>query len=159
MGLLKMRKRKIADNAAHLLEPGETIQQMVMTQTGMSAASLAAASASHNPTGPTRGVAVHALVATDRNVYALWIPAWTAVGGVRSKQPLHDATVTRDGKKLLFNGETYNVQAGTPGTWSHTSKSARRRTARGRLPRAARSQRRTLSARQQPGDQAGHASA
>jgi hypothetical protein len=109
MGLLKMRKRKIADNAARLLEPGETIQQMVMTQTGMSAASLAAASASHNPTGPTRGIAVHALVATDRNVYALWIPAWTAVGGVRSKQPLHDATVTRDGKKLLFNGETYNV--------------------------------------------------
>ena len=82
---------------------------MVMTQTGMSAASLAAASASHNPAGPTRGVAVHALVATERNVYALRIPAWTAVGGVRSKRPLHEATVRREGKKLLFDGETYNV--------------------------------------------------
>ena len=46
-----------------------------MTRTGMSAASLAAASASHNAVGATRGVAVHALVAPDRNVHALWIPA------------------------------------------------------------------------------------
>ncbi len=34
MGLLKMRKRKIAESAADLLEPGEAIEQMVMTQTG-----------------------------------------------------------------------------------------------------------------------------
>jgi hypothetical protein len=109
MGLLKMRKRKIAQSAADLLEPGETIEQMVMTQTGMSAASLAAATASDDHVGPTGGVAVHALVATDRNLYVLWIPAWTAVGGVRSKQPLRETTITRKGNKLSLDGEVYNV--------------------------------------------------
>lgn len=109
MGLLKMRKRKIAESAADLLEPGEAIEQMVMTQTGMAAASLAAATASHDYVGPTRGVAVHALVATDRNLYVLWIPAWTAVGGVRSKQPLQEAAITRKGNKLSIDGQIYNV--------------------------------------------------
>ena len=119
MGLLDKRKRKIAENAAEFLEPGESIQAMVMTQTGESAGALATKVASHNArieaTGvavgaPTTIAAVHALAATERNVYAFSIPALTSVGGVALKAPIGEADIALHGKKkVVFAGVEFHV--------------------------------------------------
>lgn len=106
MGLLSVRKRKIAKNAAARLEPGESIQAMVMTQTGESAAQTGAAAST---TGTTSAV-VHALAATEKNLYAFQIPVLTGIGEVAAKAPLSKADLRADGRrKLVFEGVTYHV--------------------------------------------------
>jgi hypothetical protein len=107
MGLLEKRKRSIAENAAEHMEPGETIERMVMTQTGESAAATGASGAGGH--GGTSGV-VHALAATDRNVYAFLIPGLTSVAGAAIKAPLSEAELSMEGKrKVSFNGVTFHV--------------------------------------------------
>jgi hypothetical protein len=107
MGLLEKRKRSIAENAAEHMEPGEEIQRMVMTQTGESAAETGASGA--GGPGGTSAV-VHALAATDRNVYAFVIPGLTSVAGAAIKEPLATAQISMDGKrKVVLNGTTFHV--------------------------------------------------
>lgn len=107
MGLLDKRKRSIAENAAEFMEPGEEVQRMVMTQTGESAAETGAAGSEGY--GSTSAV-VHALAATDRNVYAFVIPALTSVAGAAIKAPLAEAEISMDGKrKVVLNGTTFHV--------------------------------------------------
>jgi hypothetical protein len=89
------------------MEPGEVIERMVMTQTGESAASLGAGAASGQ--GST-GAVVHAIAATDRNVYAFVIPGLTSVAGAAIKAPLGEAQIGMDGKrKIVLNGTTFHV--------------------------------------------------
>jgi hypothetical protein len=85
MGLLSFRKRKIASNAKPLLEDGESIQRMAMTQTGESAAETGAGAAAGTSSG--RAV-VHALAATERNLYVSQIPVLTGIGAVAARAPL-----------------------------------------------------------------------
>ena len=107
MGLLDKRKRSIAENAAEHMEPGEAVQRMVMTQTGESAAETGAAASGR--TGTTSAV-VHALAATDRNVYAFVVPGLTSVAGAAIKTPLAEADLSMDGKrKVVLNGTTFHV--------------------------------------------------
>ena len=126
MGLLDRRKRKIAENAAEHLEPGESIQAMVMTQTGESADELATKVAAHNARRqsaaagdlpyaavgkpPSTDAVVHALVATDKHVYAFQIPTLTGIGGITQKAPLASADVRLEDKKtVVFDDISYNV--------------------------------------------------
>lgn len=106
MGPLAWRKRKIVKNAAQHLEPGESIQRMVMTQTGESAAATGAAASS----GRGTSAVVHALAATERNLYAFQIPVFTGIGAVARKVPLAQADLSADGRrKLVLDGVTYHV--------------------------------------------------
>jgi hypothetical protein len=108
MGLLDKRKRSIAENAAEHMEPGEQVQAMVMTQTGESAAETGASGAGGGGAGTA--AVVHALAATDRNVYAFVIPGLTSVAGAAIKVPLAEADISMDGKrKVVLNGTTFNV--------------------------------------------------
>jgi hypothetical protein len=106
MGPLAFRKRKIAKNAESLLEPGESIQRMAMTQTGESAAATGAAASS----GQGTSAVVHALAATEKNLYAFQIPVFTGIGAVAAKVPLAKANLKADGKrKLVLDGVTFHV--------------------------------------------------
>lgn len=106
MGPLAFRKRKIARNAAPHLEEGESIQRMAMTQTGESAAETGAAAAT---TGVSNAV-VHALAATEKNLYAFQVPVWTGIGEIAAKVPLGKADLRAEGKrKLILDGVTYHV--------------------------------------------------
>jgi hypothetical protein len=107
VGLLSFRKRKIEGNAKPLLEEGESIQRMVMTQTGESAAETGASAGAGTASGRAR---VHALAATERNLYVFYIPVLTGIGGVAAKVPLSSANLHADGKrKLILGGVTYHV--------------------------------------------------
>lgn len=106
MGPLAFRKRKIAKNAKDLLDPGESIQRMVMTQTGESAAQTGARAS----VGRSTPAVVHALAATEKNLYAFQIPVFTGIGAVAAKVPLAKAGLSADGKrKLILDGVTYHV--------------------------------------------------
>jgi hypothetical protein len=106
MGPLAFRKRKIAKNAGELLEPGESIQRMVMTQTGESAAQTGARAS----VGQGTPAVVHALAATEKNLYAFQIPVFTGIGAVAAKVPLTDADLSADGRrKLVLDGVIYHV--------------------------------------------------
>jgi hypothetical protein len=107
VGLLSFRKRKIESNAEPLLEEGESIQRMVMTQTGESAAETGASAGAGTASGRAR---VHALAATEKNLYAFYIPVLTGIGEVAAKVPLAQADPHADGKrKLVLGGVTYHV--------------------------------------------------
>ena len=111
MGLLSSRKRKIASNAAEYLEPGEEVREIVMTQTGATAMESGLAGGA---IASGEGVAavpghVHALVATDRHVYALSVPTWTGIDRVVIKQPLQQTDLRLDGKEIHLGGLVFNV--------------------------------------------------
>lgn len=112
MGLLAFRKRKITANVAEHLEPGEQVRHIVMTQTGATAMATAmvGGSAASGDRVTAGGVGkVHAIVATDRHVYALYVPVWTKVRQVAVKQPIGQNDLRLEGKELRLGGYLFNV--------------------------------------------------
>lgn len=107
MGLLAFRKRKITANVAEHLEPGEQVRHIVMTQTGVTAMDAAMMGGAAATTG--RVGQVHAVVATDRHVYALYVPVWTKVRQVAVKQPIAQNDLRLEGKELRLGGHVFNV--------------------------------------------------
>ena len=117
----KKRVEKLSAGAASNLESGEQIRELVQTQTGQSAAANASAVMNSEflsaQTGRLRRVKInaapHVLVATDRNLYAMTLSGARLldVGEVVLKVPLGEADLSRDGRKLIFDGVTFHVMA------------------------------------------------
>ena len=98
------RKRRVAqlsDGAAKHLEPGETVAEIVQTQTGQSAMANMTAVATSGFVSAETGIgyrakvkaAPHLLVATERHVYAMELSGARLlnVGDVVAKVPLEEA--------------------------------------------------------------------
>ena len=117
----KRRVEKLSAGAGHNLEPGESVRELVQTQTGQSAASNASAVMNSEFMSSHLGVPYrvkinagpHVLVATDRNLYAMRLSGARLlnVGDVVLKARLDEADLRRDGSKLTFGGTTFNVMA------------------------------------------------
>ncbi len=112
MGLLAFRKRKITANAAEHLEPGEQVRHIVMTQTGATAmdTAMVGGAVASGQSGTTGSAGqVHAVLVTDRHVYALYVPVWTKVRQVAVKQPIRQNDLRLEGKELRLGGQVFNV--------------------------------------------------
>jgi hypothetical protein len=121
LGGRKKRVEKLSAGANANLEDGESIRELVQTQTGQSAAANASAVAtsafmsseletfyrSEVSAGP------HVLVATDRNLYAMKLSGGRLldVGDVVLKVPLDKAELYRGKKTLSFGGIKFYVMA------------------------------------------------
>lgn len=103
--VLAARKRKIAENLAPLLAPGETVQVVVMTQTGATASDTAVLAAGQSGAAGL----VHALVATDRRLLAVPVPVWTGISDPVADVPLAQAELERRGRRLILDGRTFNL--------------------------------------------------
>jgi hypothetical protein len=103
--MLAARKRKIAENLAPHLQPGESVAVVVMTQTGATASDTAVLAAGQS------GAAgfVHALVATDRRLLAVPVPVWTGIGDPVVDVPLAEADLQRQGRRLVLAGTDHNL--------------------------------------------------
>jgi hypothetical protein len=117
----RRRVEKLSAGAARNLESGESIRELVQTQTGQSAtANATAVMNSEFVTAGTGGVyrskvdaGPHVLVATDRNLYAMTLSGGRLldVGDVVLKVPLDQADLRQDKRQLTFGGMTFNVMA------------------------------------------------
>jgi hypothetical protein len=110
----KKRVEKLSAGAKANLEDGESIRELVQTQTGQSAGANASAVMnaelgffyrSEVNAGP------HVLVATDRNLYAMELSGGRLldVGDVVLKAPLDKAELHRGKKALTFGGIKFHV--------------------------------------------------
>ena len=116
----RRRVEKLSAGAAKNLEPGESVRELVQTQTGQSAAANAAAvmeSGLRSARGRFHRVKVnagpHVLVATERNLYAMQLSGARLldVGEVVMKAPLDQAEFHRQDKELIFGDTTFHVMA------------------------------------------------
>ena len=115
----KRRVEKLSAGAAPNLEPDESIQELVQTQTGQSAAANASAVGTSAFMSSQLGTfhrakvnaGPHVLVATDRNLYAMKLSGARLldVGEVVMKAPLGEAGLYRGKKTLSFGGEKFYV--------------------------------------------------
>ena len=116
----RRRVEKLSSGAAKNLEPGESVRELVQTQTGQSAAANAAAvmeSGLRSARGRFYRAKVnagpHVLVATERNLYAMRLSGARLldVGEVVMKAPLDQAEFRRQEKELIFGDTTFHVMA------------------------------------------------
>jgi hypothetical protein len=117
----KRRVEKLSSAAARNLEPGESIRELVQTQTGQSAAANASAVMNSEFMSAQLGAPYrvkvkagpHVLVATDRNLYAMQLSGARLldVGDVVLKVPLGESGLRRDGRQLHIGGQTFHVMA------------------------------------------------
>ena len=111
----RRRVQKIAAGAARHLEAGENVHEVVQTQTGASALETAAAGARAFEGIPTNTshMRPHAVVATDRNLYAMTLEGARLldVVEVTLKVPLTEADVSLERDRLVAQGRTFHVMA------------------------------------------------
>ncbi len=103
------------------LEDGESVRELVQTQTGQSAAANATAVATSGLVSSELGIfyrskvaaGPHVLVATDRNLYAMALSGARLldVGEVVLKAPLDKADLYKGQKTLSFGGVKFQVMA------------------------------------------------
>jgi hypothetical protein len=117
----KKRVEKLSAGARANLEDGESIRELVQTQTGQSAAANANAVATSAFVSSELGIfhrsevnaGPHVLVATDRNLYAMKLSGARLrdVGDVVLKAPLDQADLYQGNKTLSFAGVKFHVMA------------------------------------------------
>ena len=110
---------RLSAGAEANLEDGESVRELVQTQTGQSAAANASAVGTSAFVSSELGIfyrsevkaGPHVLVATDRNLYAMRLSGGRLldVGDVVIKTPLADAELRRGKKKLTFAGTVFHV--------------------------------------------------
>jgi hypothetical protein len=115
----KRRVEKLSGGASANLEDGESIRELVQTQTGQSAGANASAVATSAFVSSELGVfyrskvsaGPHLLVATDRNLYAMELSGGRLldVGDVVFKAPLDKADLYREKKTLTLGGVKFHV--------------------------------------------------
>jgi hypothetical protein len=121
LGGRKKRVEKLSAGAEANLEDGESIRELVQTQTGQSAAANASAVATSAFMSSELGTfyrsevraGPHVLVATDRNLYAMKLSGKRLldVGDVILKVPLDKAELYQGKKTLTFGGIKFHVMA------------------------------------------------
>ncbi len=114
-----MRIEKLSAGARANLEEGESIRELVQTQTGQPAAANASAVGTSAFMSSELGIfyrsevsaGPHVLVATDRNLYAMKLSGGRLldVGNVVLKAPLHKAGLYQGQKALTFGGIKFHV--------------------------------------------------
>ena len=119
LGGRKKRVERLSAGAKANLEAGESIRELVQTQTGQSAAANASAVGTSELMSSQLGIfyrsdvkaGPHILVATDRNLYAMKLSGARLfdVGHVVLKAPLENADLYRGKKTLTFGGITFHV--------------------------------------------------
>jgi hypothetical protein len=119
LGGRKKRVEKLSAGAKTNLEDGESIRELVQTQTGQSAAANASAVGTSEFMSSQLGIfyrsevhaGPHVLVATDRNLYAMKLSGARLldVGDVVLKVPLDKADLYRGKKTLSFGGVKFHV--------------------------------------------------
>ena len=117
----KKRVAKLSAGARANLEDGESIRELVQTQTGQSAAANASAVGTSAFMSSELGIfyrsevraGPHVLVATDRNLYAMRLSGGRLldVGEVVLKAPLDQADLYRGKKALTIGGIKFHVMA------------------------------------------------
>jgi hypothetical protein len=117
----KRRVEKLSAGAARNLEPGETVCELVQTQTGQTAAANATAVMNSEFVSAQSGIPFrvktkagpHVLVATERNLYAMTLSGARLlnVGDVVLKLPLDqaEADLSYEKRQLILGGETFHV--------------------------------------------------
>jgi hypothetical protein len=115
------RVEKLSAGAMANLEEGESIRELVQTQTGQSAAANASAVGTSAFMSSELGIfhrskvaaGPHVLVATDRNLYAMNLSGRRLldVGDVVVKAPLAKADLYQGKKTLTFGGIKFHVMA------------------------------------------------
>jgi hypothetical protein len=115
----KKRVEKLSAGAQANLEEGESIRELVQTQTGQSAAANANAVGTSGFMSSELGILYrsevsagpHVLVATDRNLYAMSLSGARLldVGEVVLKAPLDKADLYQGKKALTFGGIKFHV--------------------------------------------------
>jgi hypothetical protein len=121
LGGRKKRVEKLSAGAELNLEDGESIRELVQTQTGQSAAANASAVGTSAFMSSELGIfyrsevraGPHVLVATDRNLYAMKLAGRRLldVGDVVLKAPLDEANLYQGKKALHFGGIKFHVMA------------------------------------------------
>jgi hypothetical protein len=121
LGGRKKRVEKLSAGAKTNLEDGESIRELVQTQTGQSAAANASAVGTSGLMSSELGIfyrskvsaGPHVLVATDRNLYAMKLSGSRLldVGDVVVKSPLDRAELYQGKKTLTFGGIKFHVMA------------------------------------------------
>src|SRR4029078_10996119 len=117
----KKRVEKLSAGAMANLEDGESIRELVQTQTGQSAAAKAVCVATCGLVSSELGIfyrsevsaGPHVLVATERNLYAMKLSGGRLldVGDVVLKAPLDKAELSQGQKALTFGGIKFHVMA------------------------------------------------
>jgi hypothetical protein len=117
----KKRVARLAAGAEANLEDGESIRELVQTQTGQPAAANASAVGTSAFMSSQLGIfyrakvnaGPHILVATDRNLYAMRLSGARLfdVGEVVLKAPLAEAALYQGKKTLTFGGVEFHVMA------------------------------------------------
>jgi hypothetical protein len=117
----KKRVEKLSAGAQANLEDGESIRELVQTQTGQSAAANASAVSTSAFMSAELGTLYrsevnagpHVLVATDRNLYAMRLSGARLldVGEVVLKAPLDKADLYQGKKALTIGGIEFHVMA------------------------------------------------
>jgi hypothetical protein len=115
----KKRVERLSAGAKANLEDGESIRELVQTQTGQSAAANASAVSTSGWMSSELGIfyrskvsaGPHVLVATDRNLYAMKLSGGRLldVGNVVLKSPLDKAGLYQGKKTLTFGGTKFHV--------------------------------------------------
>lgn len=121
LGGRRKRVEKLSAGATANLEDGESIRELVQTQTGQSAAANASAVGTSAFMSSELGIfhrsevraGPHVLVATDRNLYAMTLSGRRLldVGDVVLKAPLDQAALYKGKKALTFGGIKFHVMA------------------------------------------------
>ena len=119
LGGRKKRVGKLSAAAEANLEEGESVRELVQTQTGQSAAANASAVGTSALMSSELGILYrsevsagpHVLVATDRNLYAMKLSGSRLldVGEVVLKAPLDKADLYQGKKTLIFGGIKFHV--------------------------------------------------
>jgi hypothetical protein len=119
LGGRKKRVERLSAGAKENLEAGESIRELVQTQTGQSAAANASAVGTSEFMSSQLGIfyrsqvkaGPHILVATDRNLYAMKLSGARLfdVGEVVLKAPVDKADLYQGKKTLIFGGITFHV--------------------------------------------------
>ena len=117
----KKRVERLSGGAKAHLEDGESIREVVQTQTGQSAAANASAVGTSAFMSSQLGMfyrsevsaGPHVLVASDRNLYAMKLSGGRLldVGEVVLKAPLDKAELYQGKKTLTFGGIKFHVMA------------------------------------------------
>jgi hypothetical protein len=115
----KKRVEKLSAGAKGNLEEGESIRELVQTQTGQSAAANASAVGTSGLMSSELGIfyrsevsaGPHVLVATDHNLYAMKLSGARLldVGDVVLKAPLDQAALYQEKQALTFGGIKFHV--------------------------------------------------
>jgi hypothetical protein len=121
LGGRKRRVEQLSAGAKANLEDGESVRELVQTQTGQSAAANASAVGTSAFMSSELGInyrsevraGPHVVVATDRNLYAMELSGRRLldVGEVVLKAPLDKADLYQGKKALIFGGIKFHIMA------------------------------------------------